>query len=256
MKKRDSLFVRSVLILYSLWAAFWFIGIFLLLYPLMFIFLQKLSWRRYTHRIVRFWGQLFFIFAGIRINIKQHYKPDRKQAYVFCSNHFSYLDIPLMVVIIKNYFSFIGKYEIKKVPLFGYLYARLNILVNRNDRMSRATSLGRSIKALQANRSIIIFPEGGIVSKQFPFMGKPLVDGAFVMAIQQQVPVVPISFFNNHLLLNDKRFLLRPGVIQVEIHPPVLTKGMTNADMPMLRERVFEMIQNPILAHYGVDAPQ
>mgnify|MGYP000111687299 FL=1 len=86
------------------------------------------------------------------------------------------------------------------MPLFGYLYARLNILVDRKDRMSRATSLGRSIKALQAKRSIIIFPEGGIVSKEFPIMGKPLMDGAFMMAVLQQVPVVPISFFNKGLL--------------------------------------------------------
>lgn len=255
MKRKESLFKHMLLVIYSFWSIFWFILIFLLLYPLMFIFLQKLSWRRYTHRIVRFWGQLFFIFAGLRIQITYHYKPDRKKVYVFCANHFSYLDIALMVVIIKNYFSFIGKSEIKKVPLFGYLYARLNILVNRKDRMSRATSLGRSIKALKAKRSIIIFPEGGIVSKEFPIMGRPLVDGAFVMAVQQQVPVVPISFFNNHLLLNNRTFLLRPGVIKVEIHPPVETVGMTNVDVPVLRERVFEMIQNPLLAYYGIDAP-
>jgi hypothetical protein len=65
-----------------------------------------------------------------------------------------------------------------------------------------------------------------------------------------------LSTLNNHLLLNDRNFLLRPGVIKVEIHPPVETLGMTNEDVPVLRERVFEMIQNPILAHYGIDAPQ
>ncbi len=255
-KKRESVFIRSLLVMYSLWTAFWFISSFLLLYPLMLIFLQKISWRRYAHRLVRLWGQIFFFCAGMRIQVKYHYKPDRKKVYVFCANHFSYLDIPLMVVLIKNYFSFIGKYEIKKVPLFGYLYARLNILVNRKDRMSRATSLGRSIKALQSQRSIIIFPEGGIVSDQFPFMGKPLMDGAFVMAVQQQVPVVPISFFNNHHLLNDRTFLLRPGVIKVEIHPPVETTGLSNEDVPVLRDKVFDMIQNPILDYYGTDAPQ
>jgi 1-acyl-sn-glycerol-3-phosphate acyltransferase len=121
--------------------------------------------------------------------------------------------------------------------------------------MSRATSLGRSIKALQSKRSIIIFPEGGIVSDQFPFMGKPLMDGAFIMAVQQQVPVVPISFFNNHHLLNDRTFLLRPGVIKVEIHAPVETIGLSNEDVPVLRDKVFDMIQNPILAFYGTDAP-
>ena len=115
-KKRESVFIRSLLVMYSLWTAFWFISSFLLLYPLMLIFLQKISWRRYAHRLVRLWGQIFFFCAGMRIQVKYHYKPDRKKVYVFCANHFSYLDIPLMVVLIKNYFSFIGKYEIKKVP--------------------------------------------------------------------------------------------------------------------------------------------
>jgi 1-acyl-sn-glycerol-3-phosphate acyltransferase len=116
--------------------------------------------------------------------------------------------------------------------------------------------LSKSIRALQSNRSIIIFPEGGIVSTNFPFMANPLKDGAFAMAIQQQVPVLPISFLNNFQMLDDEFFALKPGKIKVVIHTPIETKGMTQEDMPTLRERVFEIIQKPILDYHGVDQPQ
>jgi 1-acyl-sn-glycerol-3-phosphate acyltransferase len=166
------------------------------------------------------------------------------------------LDIPAFVKILPNYFSFVGKASIKKVPLFGYLYSRLNILVDRKDRASRTATLSKSIRALQSNRSIIIFPEGGIVSNNFPFMANPLKDGAFAMAIQQQVPVLPVSFLNNFQMMDDDYFALKPGKIKVIIHAPIETKGMTQEDMPMLREKVFQTIQQPILDYHGVDLPQ
>jgi 1-acyl-sn-glycerol-3-phosphate acyltransferase len=252
MKNKSSLISFSLRGLYTIWAGLVFVSIFLALYPFIFVFLQRRSWKRVAHRLVRLWGQLFFLFSGIRIKVTHHFKPDPKQTYVFCSNHFSYVDIAVVVVIIHQFFSFVGKNAMKKIPLFGYLYASLNILVDRNDKNSRASSLSRSLRALQSGRSIVIFPEGGIVFKQLPYMGNPLKDGAFIMAIQQQVPIVPMSFHNNHQIMDEDTLLMRPGVLHVEIHPPVETLGLTMEDLPVLREKVFESIQNPILAYYGL----
>ena len=252
MKNKSSLISFSLRGLYTIWAGLVFVSIFLALYPFIFVFLQRRSWKRVAHRLVRLWGQLFFLFSGIRIKVTHHFKPDPKQTYVFCSNHFSYVDIAVVVVIIHQFFSFVGKNAMKKIPLFGYLYASLNILVDRNDKNSRASSLSRSLRALQSGRSIVIFPEGGIVFKQLPYLGNPLKDGAFIMAIQQQVPIVPMSFHNNHQIMDEHTLLMRPGVLHVEIHPPIETLGLTMEDLPVLREKVFESIQNPILAYYGL----
>lgn len=256
MKKINPYLSNPLIGLYSVWTGFWFIGSFLVLYPFMIICLQHKDTKRYAHRLVRLWSRLFFAFGFLRFEVITEQKLDPKQVYVFCANHFSYLDIPAFVKILPNYFSFVGKSSIQKVPLFGYLYAGLNILVDRNDRRSRTTTLSKSIRALQAKRSIIIFPEGGITSKNFPFMSTPLKDGAFAMAIQQQVAVLPISFLNNYKLLDDAHFVLKPGVVRVRIHAPIETKGMTQADLPVLRERVFQAIQQPILDYHGVDMPQ
>ena len=252
MKKKNPYLSNPLIGLYSVWTGFWFISWFLALYPFMVICLQHKDTKRYAHKLVRLWSRLFFAFGFLRFEVVSEQKLDPKQVYVFCANHFSYLDIPAFVKILPNYFSFVGKSSIKKVPLFGYLYARLNILVDRNDKNSRASSLSRSIRALQSGRSIVIFPEGGIVFKQLPYMGNPLKDGAFIMAIQQQVPIVPMSFHNNHYIMDEKSLLMRPGTLHVEIHPPFETKGLTMEDLPVLREKVFESIQNPILAYYGL----
>jgi 1-acyl-sn-glycerol-3-phosphate acyltransferase len=252
MKTKNSLLSSILKGLYTFWAGLVFVSVFLLLYPVIFVFLQRRSWKRVAHRLVRLWGHLFFLFVGIRIKVTHHFKPDPKQNYVFCANHFSYVDIAVVVVIVRHYFAFVGKNAMKKIPLFGYLYARLNILVDRSDKNSRANSLNRSIRALQSGRSIVIFPEGGIISKNFPYMANPLKDGAFIMAIQQQVPIVPISFHNNYQVMDDDTLLMRPGTLHMEIHPPFTTKGLTMDDLPVLREKVFESIQNPILAYYGL----
>jgi 1-acyl-sn-glycerol-3-phosphate acyltransferase len=222
----------------------------------MLIFLQHKDTKRFAHRLVRIWSHLFFAFGFLRFEVVSEQKIDPKQVYVFCANHFSYLDIPAFVKILPNYFSFVGKSSIKKVPLFGYLYSRLNILVDRNDRASRSATLAKSIRALQSNRSIIIFPEGGITSKNFPYMSSPLKDGAFAMAIQQQVPILPVSFLNNHQLMDDDYIALKPGLIQVRVHAPIETLGLTQEDLPVLREKVFQKIQQPILDYHGVDMPQ
>ena len=256
MKKKNPYLSNPLIGLYSVWTGFWFIGWFLALYPFMVICLQHKDTKRYAHKLVRVWSRLFFAFGFLRFEVISEQKLDPKQVYVFCANHFSYLDIPAFVKILPNYFSFVGKSSIQKVPLFGYLYARLNILVDRNDRGSRTATLAKSIRALQSKRSIIIFPEGGITSKSFPFMSTPLKDGAFAMAIQQQVPVLPISFLNNYQLLDDAKFVLKPGVVRVRIHAPIETKGMTQEDLPVLREQVFQAIQKPILDYHGVDMPQ
>lgn len=142
-----------------------------------------------------------------------------------------------------------------KIPLFGYMYKKLHILVDRSDRGSRVASLTKAIRALQAGRSVAIFPEGGITSKEFPYMSHPLKDGALQMAIQQQVPIVPISLMNNYHLLSET-MILRPGVVHVTIHQPIETQGKTLDDLPDLKQQLFDAIQNPILNYYNLKSDE
>lgn len=238
--------MRILIFFYTLWATFWFVFLFILLFPFFWLFLQKTEWKRFAHHLNRFWGKLFFPIAGIPIKIQYDFEPDINKTYVFCANHFSYLDIASMGMIIKNYFAFVGKASLKGVPLFGYMFAKLHIQVDRGDKNSRVTSMNRSIKALKSGRSVMIFPEGGIWSKEFPKMSLPLKDGGFAMAIQQQVPIVPISLLNNYKIMPDGHFAIYPQTIRAIVHQPIETTGMTNDDVEDLKKRFYEVVQGAL----------
>jgi 1-acyl-sn-glycerol-3-phosphate acyltransferase len=238
--------MRILTFLYTLWAAFWFVFLFLLLFPFFWLFLQKPEWKPKAHYLNRLWGKIFFPIIGIPFDIQYEFEPDEKKPYVFCANHFSYADIAAMGLIIKNYYAFVGKASIKGVPLFGYMFAKLHIQVDRNDKNSRATSLTRSIKALQSGRSVMIFPEGGIKSTNFPQMYLPLKDGGFSMAIQQQVPIVPISLLNNYKIMHDNEFAVYPQTLRAIVHKPIETTGMTQDDVETLKQTFYDIVQGAL----------
>jgi 1-acyl-sn-glycerol-3-phosphate acyltransferase len=238
--------MRIFIFLYTVWTVFCFVLLFLFLFPFFWIFLQKESWKPQAHYLNRVWGKIFFFLVCIPVKVQYEFEPDRNKAYVFCANHFSYMDIAVMGLIIRNYFAFMGKASVKNIPLFGYMFRKLHIMVDRSDPNSRAKSLSRSIKALQSGRSIMIFPEGGIKSTNIPQMHLPLKDGAFVMAIQQQVPLVPITFLNNYKIQHDDELLIYPQTLRAVIHKPIDTTGMTQADVERLKNRFIEIVQGTL----------
>lgn len=236
--------------IYTIWCAFWFLLVFLLLFPIVFIALQKEEWKPIAHYCNRIWGKIFFFVIGQPVKVTYETELDPKRAYVFCANHFSYLDIAMMGVVVKNYFAFMGKSSVKKVPLFGYMFTKLHIQVDRTAKNSRIKALTRSIKALKSGRSIMIFPEGGIFSTNFPEMIQPFKDGAFSMAIENQVPIVPISLLDNYKVMPETLF--RWHKIRVIVHKPIETIGKTKADIEDLKKQVYDVIQ-PTLNKYRVD---
>jgi 1-acyl-sn-glycerol-3-phosphate acyltransferase len=238
--------MRILTFFYSIWVTFWFIFLFLLLFPFFWVFLQKPQWKPKAHFLNRFWGKMFFLIAGITIEVQYDFEPDTNKTYVFCANHFSYMDIAAMGIIIENYFAFVGKASLKGVPLFGYMFAKLHIQVDRNDKNSRVTSMTRSIKALQSGRSVMIFPEGGIWSKNMPKMSLPLKDGGFAMAIQQQIPIVPISLLNNYKIMPDGKFTIYPQTLRAIVHQPIETTGMKNDGIKDLKMRFSNVVQGAL----------
>lgn len=200
-----------------------------------------------AHRINRIWGKLFFGVIGMPIRVEYRFRPDPRGVYVFCANHFSYIDIAALGVILNNYYAFIGKSEVKHIPLLGYMFAKLHVQVDRSQPNSRAYSLAKSIRTLASGRSIAIFPEGGIRATEPPQM-VPFKDGAFTMAIQQQVPVVPVTLLNNYQILPDKSPVrLHWHPLRAVVHTPIETKGMTQDDVDRLREETYTIINAELM---------
>jgi 1-acyl-sn-glycerol-3-phosphate acyltransferase len=177
----------------------------------------------------------------------------KKQPFVLCANHSSYLDIILIYRVLDDYFVMMGKGEIRTWPLFNRFFTTgMNILVDRESRIGSHKALEEAKVALDKGHNVVVFPEGGIPDFITPKM-RGFKNGAFKMAIEKQVPIVPMTYQTNWKLLEgDKVFTgrARPGVCRVIIHEPIKTKGLTQDDVHELREKTRAIIASPIEQYY------
>lgn len=220
----------------------------LLLYPLFYVLLSRKKWFPFAFKLKRFWAAWILLIPGIfvRINRKNSTAP-LPQPCIYCSNHVSYLDIVVSYILLPNYFVFMGKQELDKAPLFRIFFREMNILVDRKSTISSHRAFMRAAMELQKGQSVFLYPEGTISSAG---KLKGFKNGAFKLAIEQQVPIVPITFLNNWKLLQNGGFFKshgRPGISRVIIHEPISTTGMTEDDLVSLRSKVHEIISNDLM---------
>jgi len=221
-----------------------FIILFLLLLPFLIIPIVFPSQFRLTGIINRIWARLMFLFVFLPVQVEIRGKLDSKRQYVFSPNHFSYLDIPTMGLNPINTI-FVGKSDIGKVPLFGWMYSRLHITVNRASLKSKINSLKQSMDAIDQGKSLIIFAEGGMIARHPPQMSH-FKDGAFRVAIEKQIPIVPVTIPFNWIILPDPENQLYAGKVKVIFHEPIETTGMTIAQTDELKDRVFNIIDKEL----------
>lgn len=228
--------------LYSLWAFFLFISMFAVLFPFFLISIHVPGMYSLGPLLNRIWARIFFFCMGMPVRIEYRgERPARKGQYVFIANHFSFLDIPSMGLLPYN-FTFVGKSSLSKVPLFGYMYRNLHITVDRSNFRDRYETVNRSIEALREGKNLAIFPEGGIYTDNPPEMVR-FKDGAFRVAIAEQIPLVPVTIpFNWIILPDDGLFLPRWSPQKLVIHEAIPTKGKTADDIPALKEQAFDVI--------------
>src|SRR5690606_1618894 len=121
--------------------------------------------------------------------------------YIFCANHFSYLDIPVLGYL-KQRAVFVRKSSLAKIPVFGFMFKKIHIMVDREKLRSRYEALNRSMEVLGKGCSLFIFPEGGIITNAPPAMGR-FKDGDFRVAKDKQIPIVPVTIPYNWIILPD-----------------------------------------------------
>ncbi len=231
--------------LYSLWVIVTFVGVFLLLLPAYYVFLSNPKWNRISHKLTKIWGRALFFLAGVRAIKVWEFDPDPSETYIFCPNHFSYADIPLMAVTLPGYWKFVGKRSLEKIPVFGYMYRRLYILVERNSRLDSYRALHACLDALDEKISLVIFPEGGIFTNDPPSMTR-LKDGPFRMAIEKGVSIVPVSIPFNWIFLWDTKINPKGLPLKITFHKPIDTKGLTLEDLDLVKEKTRSIIQESL----------
>ncbi|MCE7053810.1 1-acyl-sn-glycerol-3-phosphate acyltransferase [Algoriphagus sp. AGSA1] len=230
--------------LYSIYAAVIFAISFLLIFPFILICIWVPGWKKYGRKINRYWARGFFTCIFLPVKIEKSDELDPGKPYIYLANHFSYLDIPMMGFISGDVL-FVGKASIRKAPLFGYYFKNLHIAVDRERLKSRAETMKRTDEALESGSSIIIFPEGGIFTQNPPEM-IPFKNGAFRMAKEKQIPIIPVTLSYNHLILpDDGKLLLRWRRAKMVLHQPLFPENFKSEKV--LKEKCYRVIQDQLL---------
>ena len=216
----------------------------LVMLPFLIFSILKETWYPYFFVMARIWAKTILFGMGFYYKIEKDQQLEQGKSYMLVANHTSMADIMLMLAITKNPFVFVGKKELVKIPLFGFFYKRTCILVDRGSSKSRFEVFDRAQKRINQGMSICIFPEGGVPAENIVL--DEFKDGAFRLAIEHQIPIVPMTFADNKERFSFKFLSGSPGIMRVKIHNFVETKAKTLDYKKEVREMVRTIILNQI----------
>lgn len=244
-------FVRFIQVIYSLYAIIVFTAFLIVIFPLVIVasFFGKIEGGNFIYRLCKVWADFFLFAIGIRIQYIYESAIDHKQQYVFVFNHIAYLDIPLiMKAIRKQHFRVLGKAEMTKIPIFGFLYKCTVVLVDRNNASARAKSVMQLKSVIKKGISIVISPEGTFNMTHQPL--KEFYDGAFRVAIETQTPIKPILFLDAYDRNNyNSIFSFTPGKARIVYLDEIPVEGLTIKDVKQLKEKVYAAMKEKLIAY-------
>lgn len=233
---------------YSAWVILTFIACLLTAFPIFFLvgLWDKPGARRFIWIIIHYWaiGWMFCIGMPMR----RLGKLPGKERYVYVANHISYLDTVLIYAAIPHYFRTLAKKEMAKIPVFGFVYKQMAILVDRSSPHSRARSMRLMWRVLRNESNVAVFPEGTFNETGAPL--KDFYDGAFRLALNAQTPVMPMIFPDTiHRWHYSTAWKLKPGRNRVIYLDPVPVDGMTIQDLPVLKAKVHKMMEEAMVSY-------
>lgn len=205
-----------------------------------------LAARRAMYLVMKFWAHLWLCVIGMPLRVTGP-RPGTG-GHIYVANHISYLDTVLLYPALPTYFRPLGKKEMGSIPVFGFIYRRLGIMVDRSSNESRAKSMRLMWRMLRDGTDILIFPEGTFneTGKKM----KDLYDGAFRLAINTGTPLVPVIFPDTvHRWHYSAWWKVWPGCNRAILLPEVPVAGMTMADLPALKQHVAALMTAELDKH-------
>lgn len=238
-----------------LWKVFFFAFFVLTLfifYPVFYYLLSKPKRFGKAFIAMRMWAWWLVTIPGVFVKVKNKSLLPSKP-YIICPNHSSYLDIIIMYRVFSEYFIFMGKAELNDWPLFNIFFTKgMNISVNRSSNAGSHEAFERAKSETDKGHNIVIFPEGTIPSEA-PNL-KAFKNGAFKLAMEKNIPIVPVTFLTNWRRLQAGPALKRrggPGFSHVIIHPAVYPSDYKESGMLKMKQDIFDTIEKPIKERYG-----
>ncbi len=236
--------IKTFRFLYSLYAMLLFVVLLLILLPAFFIasLFGKIRGGNAIYAICGFWADCWLLLLGIRVPVSHQAVGSEKRPCIFVANHISYLDIPMIVKVIREPVRILGKEEMAKVPIFGFVYRNAVVQVGRSNPHKRARSVQVLKRVLAKGISIFIFPEG-----TFNQTGQPLksfYDGAFRIALETRTPIQPILFPDTVKRLHyNSVFSFNPGICRAVYLPMIDIESYGEKELGRLRQDVFAQME-------------
>ncbi|UKJ05911.1 lysophospholipid acyltransferase family protein [Solitalea lacus] len=221
--------------------------VFYLFYPFFYYTSRKPDRYQALNFFRKINAALPLLLSGIFWRIKSDTPIKKDAVYIFCPNHTSFLDIPILLLIGKGNHHFIGKAELKENPVFKIFFETIDITVKRESKLSSYRAFKKAAENIKRGMSLIIFPEGGILDR-YPPQLHHFKSGAFRLAIEQQAPIIPVTIANAWQVFFDdgKLFGSRPGVIDIFVHQPIETVGLKPEEDELLKNKVHHLINNKL----------
>ena len=198
-----------------------------------------------TYFFIRVWVRVFGALTGIWFTGHNKKVIDRKKSYIFVINHTSFLDAPAIPIAIPSPLVALGKKELSKIPVFGWVTGRWAIWVDRSNPESRKAGSEKLKQILKGGTSVLVAPEGTRNNSDEPLL--PFRYGPFRLAIESQIPILPVVIHNAGKLMTRGSLLLKPGNVHCWALPEVQVEGLTEDNLDELTHRVYEMMKKKIL---------
>ncbi|HKS30205.1 MAG TPA: lysophospholipid acyltransferase family protein [Pyrinomonadaceae bacterium] len=204
---------------------------------------------RSQHWCARVWCRLIArtALARVRVHGAEHIKPGT--SYVFLSTHQSYMDIPAMLGYLPAQLRIAAKKILFRIPFMGWhLWRAGHIPIDRSSTQNAVTSMQRAASYLRNGICAFVFPEG---TRSRDGLLHPFKKGGFKLALQAQVPIIPITIIGTRAILPPDSIIFRPGSIEMYVDEPIPTAGLTDNDIEMLMQRVRKAMMEHIRQNTG-----
>jgi len=195
---------------------------------------------RATYAQVRGWAWVLHAAAGVRTRAAGLDNVPPAGPYVVISSHTSHLDGPAIALALPHPVYFVIKKELARIPLWGHAALKIGfIAVDRSDSEKARCEMARAVDTIRAGRRVLVFAEG---TRSPDGYLQPFKKGGFHLAVDAQVPILPVAVNGSYRLFPKGAPAARPGRLEVAVGPPIATAGLTNDDVEALLERTREVI--------------
>jgi len=240
--------LKPLQILYVVYA---FVGFVALMIPVFICSMLALPFGRIrggnlTYAACMIWADIWFALVFIFHKNIYIQEPRKDQSYIFIANHISYLDAALIPKTFRRPVRPLGKAEMAKIPVFGFIYGNVIVAVDRSSTANRARSVRILKSVLEKGISVLVFPEGTFNTSHRPL--KEFYDGAFRIAIETGTPIKPVLLLNAYDRMHYQSiFSLNPGKSRSVFLPEVSVEGLTIKDVGLLKEKVLGMMREELI---------